>query len=145
MVMGPERGGVFDALAGLVRWGLGGSVAGGKQWMSWIHDRDFVNAVLFLIERSDLEGAFNLAAPEPVPQAEFMTVLRHALGRRIGLPAAKWMAEIGAFVRRSDTELLFKSRRVVPTRLMEAGFRFAFPTWEAAAADLAARYRALAR
>lgn len=141
MVMSPDRGGVFDVLGWLARLGLGGPVAGGRQYVSWIHDRDFVRAVRFLVERDDLTGAVNLAAPGPLPQREFMRTLRLAWRRPVGLPATAWMAEIGAFVIRSDTELLLKSRRVVPRRLIDAGFEFDYPDWTAAAADLVHRRR----
>ncbi|MGP4087962.1 TIGR01777 family oxidoreductase [Streptomyces sp. KR55] len=141
MVMSPDRGGVFDYLLWLARLGLGGSVAGGAQYVSWIHDRDFVRAVEFLIDREDVAGPVNLAAPSPLPQRAFMGALRRAWGIPVGLPAAKWMAEIGAFVLRSDTELLFKSRRVVPGRLLEAGFAFDHPEWPQAAVDLVRRVR----
>ena len=85
------------------------------------------------------------AAPDPVPQGELMRSLRRAWGRRLGLPATRLMAEVGAFALRTDTELLLKSRRVVPGRLLTAGFSFAHPTWDAAAADLVARARELRR
>ena len=141
MVMSPDRGGVFDVLLGLTRRGLGGTIAGGRQWLSWIHGRDFVRAVSLLIERGDISGPVNLAAPGPLPQGEFMALLRAAGGRRFGLPVTRWMAEIGAFFLRTDTELILKSRRVVPGRLLDAGFAFEFPDWPAAAADLVARWR----
>jgi hypothetical protein len=141
MVMSPDRGGVFDVLSWLARLGLGGSVAGGRQYVSWIHDQDFVRAVRFLIERDDLAGAVNLAAPGPLPQREFMRILRSAWRIPVGLPATTWMAKIGAFAIRSDTELLLKSRRVVPGRLVNAGFAFDYPDWQTAAADLVPRRR----
>jgi uncharacterized protein (TIGR01777 family) len=144
MVMSPDRGGIFDVLLGLTRWGLGGAIAGGQQYVSWIHDRDFVRAVELLIERDDLEGPVNLAAPGPLPQRDFMAALRAAWSRRVGLPATAWMAEIGAFVLRTDTELLLKSRRVIPGRLLDAGFSFELPDWPVAARDLAERWRAAA-
>lgn len=139
MVMSPDAGSIFDVLSGLVRRGLGGSVAGGRQYISWIHARDFSRAVAFLIARDELSGVVNLAAPEPLPQREFMTALRAAWGVPIGLPATRWMAAIGAFLLRTDPELVLKSRRVVPGRLLEAGFSFEHPTWPAAAIDLVAR------
>src|SRR5690606_34617966 len=108
MVMSPDRGGVFDVLSWLARLGLGGPVAGGGQYVSWIHDHDFVRAVEFLVDRGDLTGPVNLAAPEPLPQREFMRGLREAWRMPVGLPATRWMAEVGAFVLRSDTELLLK-------------------------------------
>jgi hypothetical protein len=141
MVMSPDRGGVFDVLLGLARRGLGGPVAGGAQYVSWIHDRDFVRAVEFLAGRDDLAGPVNLAAPGPLPQREFMRDLRAARGIPVGLPATRWMAELGALALRSDTELLLKSCRVIPGRLLKAGFGFEFPAWPAAARDLVRRVR----
>jgi len=141
MVMSPDRGGIFDVLLGLTRRGLGGTIAGGRQWMSWIHGRDFVRAVALLIDRGDISGPVNVAAPNPLPQREFMAALRAAWGTRIGLPATKWMTALGAVFLRTETELTFKSRRVVPGRLRDAGFTFDFPEWPAAAADLVARWR----
>jgi uncharacterized protein (TIGR01777 family) len=142
MVMSPDPGGVFEVLLRLVRFRLGGASAGGRQFMSWIHDQDFVRATRFLIEREDLEGPVNLVAPNPLPQGEFMKELRAAAGVGLGLPAMKWMLEIGAFFLRTDTELLLKSRRVVPGRLLEAGFSFEFPDWPSAARNLVERWRA---
>ncbi|SMF50605.1 TIGR01777 family oxidoreductase [Streptomyces sp. Amel2xC10] len=141
MVMSPDRGGVFDVLSRLARLGLGGPVAGGAQYVSWIHDHDFVRAVEFLIAREDLTGPVNLAAPAPLPQRGFMRALRSAWGVPVGLPATRWMAEAGAFALRSDTELLLKSRRVVPGRLLAEGFSFEHPDWPEAAGDLVDRAR----
>ncbi|MEU6676267.1 TIGR01777 family oxidoreductase [Streptomyces sp. NPDC046925] len=141
MVMSPDRGGVFDVLLKMARLGLGGPVAGGAQYVSWIHDRDFVRAVEFLVARDDIEGPVNLAAPNPLPHRAFMRDLRAAAGVRVGLPATKWMAEIGAFALRTDTELLLKSRRVVPGRLLDEGFDFGHAAWPDAAADLVRRAR----
>ncbi|MFE6554930.1 TIGR01777 family oxidoreductase [Streptomyces sp. NPDC057746] len=141
MVMSPDHGGVFDVLLKLARLGLGGPVAGGAQYVSWIHDEDFVRAVEFLIAREDLDGPVNLASPRPLPQRKFMRALRAAWGVPVGLPATRWMAELGAFALRSDTELLLKSRRVVPGRLRAAGFTFAYPEWDKAVADLVGRVR----
>ena len=127
-------------LLGLTRVGLGGPIAGGRQFMSWIHDRDFVRAVGFLLEREDIRGPVNLAAPHPLPQREFMAALRSAAGRRLGLPATRWMVAIGALFLRTETELVLKSRRVVPQRLLDAGFSFEQPRWPEAARDLVARW-----
>ncbi|MFJ2577891.1 TIGR01777 family oxidoreductase [Kitasatospora aureofaciens] len=141
VVLGPERGGSFDALSWLARLGAGGPIAGGAQYVSWIHDRDFARAVEFLIARDDLAGPVNLAAPDPLPQREFMRALRTAWGVPLALPATRWMAELGAFALRSDTELLLKSRRVVPGRLLDAGFAFEYPRWPMAAGNLVHRLR----
>jgi uncharacterized protein (TIGR01777 family) len=140
MVMSPDRGGIFDVLLWLVRRRLGGWVGDGRQFVSWIHDRDYIAAVEFLIDR-DLSGPVNLAAPEPLPHADFMRALRQAWGVRIGLPANRWMLEIGTWLLRTESELVLKSRRVVPGRLLEAGFTFQFPTWPEAARDLCRRWR----
>ncbi|MFI6090509.1 epimerase [Streptomyces sp. NPDC051218] len=141
MVMSPDRGGVFDVLLRMVRLGLGGPVAGGAQYLSWIHDRDFVRAVEFLIAREDIAGPVNLAAPGPLPHRAFMRGLRAAAGVPVGLHATRWMAEVGAFALRTDTELLLKSRRVVPGRLLEEGFTFEHGAWPDAATDLVRRAR----
>jgi uncharacterized protein (TIGR01777 family) len=143
MVMTPDRGGVFDYLSWMVRLGLGGPVAGGRQYVSWIHGEDFVRAVLFLLECEDLDGPFNVAAPGPLPQRDLMRSLRGAWGRRLGLPATRLMAEAAALALGTDTELLLKSRRVVPGRLLDAGFTFAHHTWNAAATDLVEQVRQL--
>ena len=140
LVMGPGAGGVFDVLMNLTRFGLGGALGDGAQYVSWIHDEDFANAVKWLITHEELAGEFNMGSPNPLPQKEFMRVLRGAYGMPIGLPAMKWMAEIGARVMQTDTELVLKSRRVAPARLLQAGFTFAYPHWEAAAKDLVARW-----
>jgi len=141
MVMSPDRGGIFDVLSGLTRAGLGGSIAGGRQLTSWIHERDFARAVVFSIEREELSGALNLTAPNPLPQREFMALLRAAWGTRLGLPAAAWMVEIGALFLRTESELPLKSRYVIPGRLLEAGFRFELPDWPEAARELVERWR----
>jgi uncharacterized protein (TIGR01777 family) len=141
MTMSPDRDGIFDVLLGLVRWGLGGVSGTGRQYVSWIHEQDFIRTIYWLIDHPELSGPVNLAAPNPVPNAEFMRALRAAWGIGFGLPATKTMLEVGAFFLRTETELILKSRRVVPGRLLQSGFVFAFPTWAEAAADLCRRWR----
>ena len=141
IVMTPDRGGPFDMLLRLVRFGLGGRFGDGKEYVSWIHDQDFVRTVEWLIQHEELEGPVNLAAPNPLTNMEFMQTLRKAWGILFGLPATEWMLELGAFVLRSETELMLKSRRVTPTRLLGSGFTFKFPTWNEAANDLCRRWR----
>ncbi|MEO6994749.1 MAG: TIGR01777 family oxidoreductase [Lacunisphaera sp.] len=138
MTMSPDRGGVFSVLARLCRLGVGRQ-GDGRQFVSWIHADDFVAAVDFLIAREDLEGAFNLCAPEPLPNQDFMNALSSALRTKIALPVPRWPLEIGAFFLRTETELVLKSRRVVPTRLLKAGFAFRYPHWPEAAKNLADR------
>jgi uncharacterized protein (TIGR01777 family) len=141
MTMSADRGGVFDVLLGLVRWRLGGRAGDGRQYVSWLHGDDFVRAVTWLIEHDAVAGPVNLAAPNPLPNAEFMRVLREAWGVSFGLPATRWMLEIGTFCLRTETELILKSRRVIPGRLTQQGFTFQFPTWPEAARDLCRRWR----
>jgi uncharacterized protein len=139
MVMSPDRGGIFDTLLRLVKLGLGGTAGSGRQYVSWVHEADFVGAVRWIIEHEQLSGAVNIAAPDPLPYVEFMRALRRAAGVPIGLPATEWMLKLGAIVMRTDVELILKSRRVISGRLMKDGFTFKFPEWESAARDLAMR------
>ena len=141
MIMSPDRGGILDVLLGLVRRGLGGRSGDGRQYVSWIHHEDFVRALYWLIEHDDLDGAVNLASPNPLPNAAFMAALRDAWGTRIGLPATAWMLELGAIVLRTETELILKSRRVIPGRLLQQGFSFRYPTWPEAVRDLCDEWR----
>ena len=142
MTFSPDRGGVFDVYSALVRHGLGGRQGPGAQFVSWIHEADFVRAMDLLISREEFTGTINLAAPNPLPNCDFMRDLREAWGIRIGLPTPGWMIEIGAYLMRTESELVLKSRRVVPGRILAAGFQFAFPEWPAAARELVGRWRA---
>ena len=141
MVMNPDRGGIFDTLLSLVRVGLGGTSGSGNQFVSWIHEVDFVNAVEFLIAREEIDGCVNLSSPNPLPNREFMEALREAWGSNFGLPATRWMLELGAIFLRTETELILKSRRVVPGRLIKSGFSFLFPLWPLAARQLVSMWR----
>ncbi|SNS73850.1 hypothetical protein SAMN05421770_102130 [Granulicella rosea] len=141
MTMSPDRGGVFRVLLGLVRMGLGGTEGPGDQYVSWIHDHDYCGAIDFLIRHPEISGPVNLTAPQPLPNRDFLRDLREAAGVPIGLPASRWMLEIGAFLMRTETELILKSRRAVPTVLLQHGFKFGFPAWPDAARDLVSRTR----
>ena len=141
ITMSPDSGGAFDVLLGLVRHGLGGASGNGRQYVSWIHEVDFIRAVYWLIEHETLSGPVNIASPNPLPNADFMRGLREAWGIRAGLPAAEWMLEIGAVFLRTETELILKSRRVVPGLLAQGGFKFEFPEWNVAARDLCSQWR----
>ncbi|MFI5379327.1 MAG: TIGR01777 family oxidoreductase [Tepidisphaerales bacterium] len=139
MVFGRGGGGVFSVLRRLVRLGLGGRMASGRQYVSWIHEHDFCRAIQWVIDHPDLGGPVNLAAPNPVINAEMMCIFRRQCRMPIGLPATRWMLEIGTFLLRTESELVIKSRRVVPGRLLAAGFQFRFPDLEPALADLLGR------
>jgi uncharacterized protein (TIGR01777 family) len=141
VVMSSQPGGAFDILLRLVRFGMGGAVASGDQYVSWIHESDFARAVDFLVSHHQIEGIVNIASPNPLPNREFMRELRRAYGMNIGLPAPKWLLELGTRLLRTESELVLKSRRVVPTRLLQSGFQFAYPDWPCAAKDLVVRWR----
>jgi uncharacterized protein (TIGR01777 family) len=135
MVFGPD-GGVFPVLRRLARIGLGGKMASGKQYVSWIHEDDFCRAIEWLIAHEELSGPINFAAPNPLTNAEMMRLMQKICGLPFGLPASRWMLEIGAFFLRTETELIIKSRRVVPGKLLASGFQFHFPQLENALRDL---------
>ncbi|MEM6568046.1 MAG: TIGR01777 family oxidoreductase [Planctomycetota bacterium] len=137
VVMSGSPGGAYAILRRLARVGLGGTIGDGSMYMSWIHEVDFVRAIDRLLEDDAMEGVVNLAAPEPVPQRSFMRALRRSLGAPLGLPQPRWLVELGARLLGTDSELVLKSRRVVPGRLAEAGFEFRYPRWDEAARALA--------
>ncbi len=132
----PTSGSAFSFLSNLVRVGLGGTQGNGRQFVSWIHESDFARAIEFLIVRDDLDGPVNIAAPHPLPNREFMRALRAAWDMPNGLPAPAPLIELAAFFLRTESELLLKSRCVIPGRLHDAGFEFEFPHWSEAAEDL---------
>jgi uncharacterized protein (TIGR01777 family) len=141
MVFGTGSDGVYGAFRRLARIGLGGTLGPGTQFVSWIHETDFLNAVVWLIDHSTLSGVVNLASPNPMPNREFMALLRReARGLPFGLHADPLMLEIGAFFLRTETELLLKSRRAIPTRLLEDGFTFRYPTLPEACREIEGRW-----
>src|SRR5262249_30697279 len=139
MVFGRAPGGVFEYLKRLARLGLGGTLAGGRQFVSWVHEVDFCRAIEWLIADDDFAGALDLPPPNPVPNREMMRLLRGAVGAPFGLPATLWMLEIGTFLLRTESELVIKSRRVVPARLLQSGFEFRFPELGSALRELTSR------
>jgi uncharacterized protein len=145
MVMSPDAGGVFSVFSKLARLGLGGTQGSGRQFVSWMHDIDYCRATDLLLEHPEItdetEGVVNMTAPEPLPNRDFLRILRQAWGQSLGLPATKWMLEIGAMAMRTETELILKSRRVAPAVLLKHGFEFSFPTWPEAATNLTARLK----
>jgi len=137
ITLSPIADSVYGVLASLARQGLGGTQGDGRHYMSWVHETDFVRALEFLINREDLDGAINISSPNPIPQKEFARTLRESLGVRFGPRLPAWLLEVGAWLRQTETELILKSRRVVPTRLLDAGFSFQYADWRDAAHDLA--------
>lgn len=124
MVFGHGKNSVFPVLCRLARCGLGGRMGSGRQYVSWIHETDLCRAIDWIVEHGEIVGPVNLAAPNPVTNREMMASVRKLCGAPFGLPAAEWMLEVGAFFLRTETELIIKSRRVVPGRLLATGFQF---------------------
>ncbi len=145
LVMSHDPGGVFSVLSGLTRAGLGGTQGPGTQFVSWITGADYCRAIDLLLAKPEIadetKGIVNMTAPNPIPNRDFMRALRQAWHIPIGLPATRWMLEIGAVFLRTETELILKSRRVTPAVLLKAGMQFQNPTWPEAAKDLVARIR----
>jgi uncharacterized protein len=131
-----KNGGVMTPYINLVRFGLGGVQGSGNQMFSWIHVEDLFNIVLFLNKREDLTGTFNCSAPDPVSNREFMKKMRKSMNMPIGLPAAKWLLEIGSVMIRTETELVLKSRWVLPERLEKEGYKFTFDTLDKTLRDI---------
>lgn len=130
IVMGDDPDTVFDVLAGLAKNYLGGKMGSGTQMVSWIHVEDFCRAILWFIENEEKQGSYNLSAPNPITNRELMQSMREYVDVAYGLPATKWMLEIGAFFMRTETELILKSRWVLPTRLQKEGFTFEYQTFD---------------
>jgi uncharacterized protein (TIGR01777 family) len=141
VVLSPTPGNAFATLLNLVRLGLGGTQGNGRQFVSWIHETDYARAVEFLIDHEELDGPVNMTAPNPLPNREFMAALREAWGMPNGLPAPALLIEMGAFLLRTESELVLKSRSMIPGRLLDAGFEFEFPEWPGAAEDLVRQWR----
>lgn len=135
MVLG-KNGGVMPVMKRLVQSGLGGKQGKGNQYISWIHESDFATIIQWIITHKELSGTYNAAAPEPVTNSLFMQLMRKACNMPVGLPATAWMLEIGAWVIKTETELVLKSRRVVPTKLLQSGFDFKYPEAKVAITDL---------
>lgn len=125
IVLGKD-GGVIIPYKNLVKFGLGGHQGKGNQMFSWIHIEDLFQIVQFLYDNKELSGVFNCSSPHPVTNRELMNTLRTTLSVPVGLPAPEWLLEIGAFMIRTETELLLKSRWVLPERLEKSGYTFTF-------------------
>lgn len=131
-----KGGGVVTPISRLVRFGLGGRQGHGRQMFSWIHIHDLLRIIEFVQQHPELSGALNAAAPHPVQNQELMKTWRKAMGKSIGLPAPKWLLEIGARFIKTETELVLKSRWVLPQRLLDAGFEFHYPRIEDCLAEV---------
>lgn len=131
-----KQGGVMEPLKRLVRFGLGGKQGSGKQMFSWIHLEDVFGVILFLKEHRELQGVFNCSSPHPVSNEILMKLLRKILHVQFGLPSPGWLLEIGALFIRTETELILKSRWVIPSRLLKSGYTFTYPSLPAALEEI---------
>lgn len=131
---------VLDRLSRIVRFGIGGRIGNGRQWVSWIHVQDMLKAVRFLLA-TDLNGTINVTSPYPVQNATLMVELRRRLHRPWSPPVPAALVHLGAFMMSSDAALALTGRRCIPARLVGAGFEFDFPELADALDDLFARQR----
>ncbi|TKC05707.1 TIGR01777 family protein [Pedobacter polaris] len=131
-----KYGGVMKPFTNLVRFGLGGKQGNGNQMFSWIHIEDLFRIILFLLERKDLEGVFNCSSPNPVDNKTLMKSFRESMGVKVGLPSPTWLLKIGAIVIKTETELILKSRWVIPEKLIQVGYSFKYPTIDIALANI---------
>jgi hypothetical protein len=141
VVLSPTLGSAFGVLSNLVRLSLGGKQGNGRQFVCWIHEADYARAVEFLIGRDDLDGPFNIAAPTPLTNREFMAALRWAWDVPNGFPAPSLAIKLGAIFLRTEPELVLNSCRAIPGRLLSAGFQFEFPEWAEAAENLVRQWK----
>ncbi|EJG01786.1 TIGR01777 family oxidoreductase [Flavobacterium sp. F52] len=130
-----KNGGAFIPLKALAKIGFGGKQGKGNQFVSWIHEDDFANAVNFIIEK-EITGVINIVSPTPIRNVDFMQKLRKAVGFPFGIPLNTFFLKIGSFLIRTETELVLKSRNVIPKRLLENGFEFKFGEIDKAFRDL---------
>lgn len=135
MVFSPH-GGAFPRFTQLTRIGLGGYHGTGTQFVSWVHEADVAAFFQWLIDTPGVDGVINLAAPNPLPETELMKALRDRIEPFLHFNVPAWMLPIGAWFLRTETELVLKSRRVVPTRALQLGYRFHHSTIETALDDL---------
>ena len=130
-----KNGGAFIPLKTLAKIGFGGKQGKGNQFISWIHEEDFANAVDFVIEK-EITGVINVVSPKPIRNADFTQKLRKAVGFPFGIPVNTFLLKIGSFFIRTEAELVLKSRNVIPKRLLENGFEFKFGDIDEAFRDL---------
>ena len=140
MVMSPDPGGVFAVMSALARFGLAGPQGSGRQFLSWIHGEDFCRIIDLLLTQpgivDDTGGYVNMSAPGPLPNQDFQRILRHAWHQPVGLPAPRPALALGALAMQTETELILKSRWVLPTLLRRHGFQFRYQHWSDAAPAL---------
>jgi hypothetical protein len=134
ITLGP--GGILIPYFNLLKFGLGGRQATGKQMYSWIHIEDTCRMIEWIIDHREIEGIYNCSSPNPVSNKDFMKTLRKITSTKFGLPAYEWMLRMGAPIIGTEAELVLKSRWVIPTKILETGFTFKYPLLEDALADI---------
>ena len=134
ITLGP--GGILIPFFNLLKFGLGGRQASGKQMFSWVHIEDTCRMIEWIYDNKQVEGTYNCSSPHPVTNEEFMRTLRKLTGHLIGLPAFEWMLRVGAPIIGTELELILKSRWVVPVKILETGFQFKYPLLEQALKDV---------
>jgi len=134
ITLGP--GGILIPYFNLLKFGLGGKQASGKQMYSWVHIEDTCRMIEWIYEHKEIEGTYNCSSPNPVTNKEFMQIFRKVTGHKIGLPAYKWMLQIGAPLIGTEPELVLKSRWVIPTKILETGFQFKYSLLGKALSDI---------
>lgn len=127
-----KKGGVMKPFINLVRFGLGGKQGNGNQMFSWIHIEDLLSIILFLQTHKELKGVFNCSSPNPIDNKALMKIFRQTMNVKIGLPSPTWLLKIGAVIIKTETELILKSRWVVPEKLIQVGYTFKYPTIDSA-------------
>jgi hypothetical protein len=123
-----KSGGVIKQFLNLVRFGLGGKQGNGRQMFSWIHIADVFSIIQFILEHKELSGVYNCSAPNPVSNEILMRFLREKTNTRFSLPSPVWLLRIGAVMIKTETELILKSRWVIPEKLLNAGYTFKYPS-----------------
>lgn len=131
-----RKGGALVPLKRLALAGIGGKQGDGTQYISWLHERDFAGIIDYIIQHKHMNGAYNLTAPAPIANVDFMATLRKSLGVPFGIPMPEWLLQVGARLIGTEPELILKSRRVVPLKLREAGYVFQYPKADYALAHL---------
>lgn len=131
-----KTGGAVKPLINLARLGLGGKQGNGNQFFSWIHEEDFARAIEFIIQHENVTGPINVVSPKPIRNKDLMKLIRKSLRMPFGLPMPKWMLEFGARIIRTETELILKSRNVIPGKLSGQGFQYNYGTIEKALEEI---------
>lgn len=129
-------GGAIKPYLNLCKFGLGGTQGNGNQMFSWVHINDICRVIEFMWHHADEEGVYNISAPNPVPNKVFMQALRKLTGNNFGIPAPTWLLKAGAWLIGTETELILKSRWVLPAKIISKGFQFRYPYLEDALTNI---------